>query len=520
MPKIIESRGEYFSKICSREIPIPLIEKAAELTHHYYLQNQKHLTETAIRHLAPYLSRSRMEELYQALPPTKPGVLPQEPTHIFTWFLEQYLPYRQWAEHAGDETGRRFAGESASEFALWYLSYYPRAIATGDTNIGYFRSARTLTQANEDVIVLVVLDGLHAADGAELIRFMANYQRRLSIAQNGFVFSPIPTVTEICKRAIINGCPPRDVDRQMTETARQVIPEGRDAAPVMADASPGSLIIWTLAEPDKTYHTRADASTVSRQAAGVLETAAKRICDACLAVPSHLRLRLIITTDHGRLLGDSDRAHTVPVGMTAHQRAAWGHYDEQFPQSGFRVAEDASVVYFSGTRFGVSRTDHCAVILNDTAFHMNDGRAGAEHFAHGGLFPEEVIVPWYELLRDVEPPQVRCKAVGKAKEGREGAIALEFINASPINLQLISLMLSLGRSPAQEISIEYHLPPLSQKNLTVALKSWPSRQDALTGRATARFRLPTAGEFRADVELALETEGFYSRDDDILGDLS
>jgi hypothetical protein len=519
MPKIIQSKGEYFSQLCARNLPLVLLEKAAELTYRFYRQNQQHLIEAAVRRLSDYLSPSQVQELRRVIPPTKPGALPQEPASVFTWFREQYLPYREWAEHVDDATARESAGSSALEFARWYLGYYPRAIATGEDNIGYFRSARMLTRTSDNVTVLVVPDGLHAADGAALIRLICAYQRRLTVAHSGLVFSAVPTVTEICKRAIIRGCPPRDVERQPPNPRAQLIVEGRDAAPILAKATSGDLIIWTLAEPDKSYHGKADAATVRRQAEGALETAAKRICDACLAVPSHLGLRIIITTDHGRLFGDSKRVQAVPSGMTAHQRAAWGRYEELFPPSGFRIDTDAAIVYLSGTRFGVSATDHCAVVLNSSAFHMNDGKTGAEHFAHGGLFPEEVIVPWYELVRDAEPPQIRCKAVGKAREGREGTITLEFINPSPIDLQVISLTLSLGKRPAQEVPLEYALPSLSQRMVSVTLNRWPSQHDALAGRATARFKLPTAGEFLAGVELALETEGFYSRDNDILGDL-
>ena len=62
-------------------------------------------------------------------------------------------------------------------------------------------------------------------------------------------FAPIPTVTEICKRAILRGCPPRDVERQPENPRVHPIPEGRDAASTLAAATPGSVVIWTLAEP-------------------------------------------------------------------------------------------------------------------------------------------------------------------------------------------------------------------------------------------------------------------------------
>ncbi len=203
------------------------------------------------------------------------------------------------------------------------------------------------------------------------------------------------------------------------------------------------------------------------------------------SVPPHLRLRVVITTDHGRLLSDSERLHPVPAGMTSHQRAAWGHYDGRFAASGVILEPGEQVAYLNGPRFNVS--EHCAVVVTDASFQANDGRAGTDHFAHGGLFPEEVIIPWVEMLRDAEPPAVTCTASGRAREGREGEITLQFTNPSQIELQLLSVTFVWGKRPPQEISIDHRLPALGQKTVTSTISSWPSKPDILAGRGTARL---------------------------------
>jgi hypothetical protein len=53
-----------------------------------------------------------------------------------------------------------------------------------------------------------------------------------------------------------------------------------------------------------------------------------------------------------------------------------------------------------------------------------------------------------------------------------------------------------------------------------AISEWPSKHEALAGTATARLRLPTGSEFSIEVDLDMDSEGFYIRGEDILGDLS
>lgn len=55
-----------------------------------------------------------------------------------------------------------------------------------------------------------------------------------------------------------------------------------------------------------------------------------------------------------------------------------------------------------------------AVSLTEDAFETNDGRGGQERYPHGGLYPEEIIVPWLALAGDYEAPQATVRCTGKA----------------------------------------------------------------------------------------------------------
>jgi len=173
---------------------------------------------------------------------------------------------------------------------------------------------------------------------------------------------------------------------------------------------------------------------------------ASKIADVTDHLSDKIPLHVILTTDHGRLLGTSPRCVPVPAGMHAHGRAAWGRTPQDFPASGYMV--DGNMAYLYGERFGLS--EDVAIILDESAFLTNDGRQGAERYAHGGLFPEEVIIPWIELERDVVPTQevgagIQVRITGKGRAGQPGVLDIEIANANEIPLVLSSVYLSFAQ---------------------------------------------------------------------------
>ena len=68
--------------------------------------------------------------------------------------------------------------------------------------------------------------------------------------------------------------------------------------------------------------------------------------------------------------------------------------------------------------------------VRSRSFLSNDGSRGQERYPHGGLFPEEVIVPWFEYVRDFQEPDIRISMAGEAMAGREGIISIQVNNYS------------------------------------------------------------------------------------------
>lgn len=515
--RIVETHGRSFLELTMPTIPPAAKERAAELAYEYYAEHPGELKEDIIRGLAGCLPQVRLQELRAKLAPAIPSDPPAKPEAIFAWFKDQYLPYRQWAQATANSEAREYLQSLGRKFAAWYFDYYPRAIASGDQNIVFKRSAAIRAVPAGETTILVILDGLHLGDASDLVRRLTRRQPRMEVSRDLLTFAALPTVTETCKPAIIYGCAPRDVNLQPKQLNLRVLGETRSSE--LSKARSGDFFVWTIEEPDRTYHhSKGDTETVRRNVDGALDLWAGIIGEACRRVPSHLRLTVIITTDHGRLIGSSHRCESVPQGMVAHQRAAQGAYSKTFSQSGFFFDNGSQIAFLHGQRFGISNSDHAAVVLGETSFYTSDGKSGEEFCPHGGVFPEEVILPWIVLQRDVTPPLVSCKAGGKAREGAAGSIRLEVCNCGSIELGIEFVELSFG-GETQQFDLGGTVGPLSTRQLDISLQKWPKRYEARSAKIVVHLKLPAGSMLPVEAETTLDSDGFYIQEDDILSDL-
>jgi hypothetical protein len=518
--RMVTTRGGHVQELLRRRIPRRMKEIACGIAFSYYEANRGQLTHDMIRALSDYLPPEQTALLRTWLPPTQPDVCPTDTQGVHRWFTEDYLPYRQWCLATGDSAGMIHSCRAARSFAEWLLGFYPAAISSGNDAIGFVRSSKVRANRRGEVVLLVIADGLCVNDAQTLVREIAARDQRLTVCVNDIALSAIPTITNVCKPALVHGCSPRDAANLPTGAPHGVrlLSENQDPKQMLARAIAGDFFIWPYVEPDHTYHSHADATTLLEKVDGVVRTIAKRVVSAAEAVPTHLRLRILVTSDHGRLLGTSDRLIDVPAGMESRQRVSLGPFSQPLPTAGYLFCEDAPMAILNGRRFGISDDSDCAVILSEKSFLTNDGKSGTEHFPHGGLFPEEVLIPWCEILRDQAPTQVECSASGSSREGRPGDVTLHFVNASHVDVTVRAVEFQFRDKPKIEFSLDIALKRMSEREAVVTIDDWPSPSDLRAASAAAQLRLPIGDQETVPVALALESEGFYVRDN-ILDDL-
>lgn len=100
-------------------------------------------------------------------------------------------------------------------------------------------------------------------------------------------------------------------------------------------------------EPDSTYHKRNSYASLKNDIDARLQAITKNIGELVNAIDASLPLRIVITSDHGRLLGTTARNFAVPAAMQAHGRRGLGR--RRTPVSG-RWISDRRRHRLSGTR--------------------------------------------------------------------------------------------------------------------------------------------------------------------------
>ncbi len=507
--RAIETHGEFFRHLVEGGAQRLILRASALVAFVYYRQNPHDITLEALRLTKPYLPFQEWQILQALLPAKDPGPHPTDASAVSKWFVDAYLPFRLRGSDTPAHLDRiRSLGR---EFGLWYLSVYSNARVggAGGQFLSWSRTAE-LAKRPGGVNLLIVLDGLGYVDAQELIGFLSAETSRLSLDDLDVLFAPLPTVTCFAKPALMAGVTPVQALEE-----KEIGPlEKRDPAVVTAlnGANDGEVVIWSVLEPDTTYHKPLDVQTLRYEVAGHLRSLAQRISHVIQEVNESQKLRVFITTDHGRLLSKSQRVHAAPPSMKPHGRAAWGSSSVPFDKNGLYI--EGALAYIDADRFGISNS--AAVVLSDEAFLTSDGKTGSECFAHGGVFPEEVLIPWIELTRDRGPLSLATRLSGRGVAGASGHLELVVTNPTDVRIQVVQLRLSC---PNTRIDMALMVGPLKQARFEQALTNWPQRKELATIEATTVFVLPTGERQSQRVVPDFTVEEMYSRDtmlDDLL----
>ncbi len=502
----VAERSQLLTRVQERRAPYDIRVEAAQMAAEYFQHHARDLTAPVLASLEALLPEETATRLRALCPPSPPAPLPNSVDGVLEWFVSQYLPYRLWEQEHGDEAARGVASEHGSEFEAWCLRFYPAALAGASEHLAIRRSQRLQQRRAEGVTLWVVFDGLTYLDGQTMARLLAE-EPHLSLASLTPVLSPLPTITRFCKRPLIEGLPASSVDAAQPvpgwEGAR-VLERNREAGTALAQAKQGDVFVWPLTQPDKTYHEKFDAPTIRRNVQSELERWAGAIRDGAQAVPVHLPLRVVFTTDHGRLLSAGTRTLEVPEGMEAHGRAAYGPSGRVFGAAGTLRDEVAELVFLDKDRFRLP-TD-CAVALGSGVFKTSDGKTGQEWFPHGGLSPEEVLIPWGELTRDLVPPPLRASLSGRGRSGAANQAQVHLENLGTVPVRAVAVALTVGTETRVLALEEIELGPLSSAEVSVEVPRWPTASQAEGARAAVELLLPGGSRISVEARIALQTQ--------------
>lgn len=495
--------GRLTERLCN-SAPFEVLKLAAEADALYLKEHPEGLTEAYLDLLRPYLSRESREALRQLLPPKPPGPIPSEPDALASWFIREYLPYREWASDE-DPVVQRIG----REFSLRYLELYREALS-GAASKNWLSWVKVGELRRPDrVTLLVVLDGLSFPDARLLWEELERKEvsGRLALISDGLAFAPLPTLTKLAKPALLRGVKPA-LALDHPELG-MVYSKDRDVEQALKHAQPGELLIFSLIEPDKSYHDNPDKKVARDKADGALVEVAGRLKRLIFAAPDGIPLEIVITTDHGRLLSGSSRVQVAPSGMRPEGRAAVGGEALREP---LEVRGDLAFLH----REAYGLPEDCAIILSGDTFLMEDGKSGPVAYPHGGAWPEEVLIPFFVLAKDQKllPPKAYLEGTGVA--GRTSQAVLVVENPNPASVEVVQLELILETTRIEPM--KGIVNAMSRAELFFNLNHWPEKKVLKNGQARLIYRLPGGKQDVVSVELRLTSLEMYEQSD-ILGDL-
>ncbi|QSJ17848.1 hypothetical protein JYQ62_02975 [Nostoc sp. UHCC 0702] len=383
--------------------------------------------------VTPYLSYQQQQELSLNQPPPQPQPLALDatPQQALVWATKDYLPFRRW-EIIKQPAAPKISESLADSFIQWILQHYPQMQVDSVENsyLNYSVASKVQNLCQESAVLWVVVDGLGWLDHLELLSLLTNNYKLAVETAIAPRFSILPTKTEYAKWSLYAQLLPND-SAWVADAGKAFVKMGMgkrytdgqvDRLYSALRKKTHQLYCWDTDEFDSLYHNQKDwQSLYELDRPHTLEGIAKKI-DYCLQqYPNPEALRIVIASDHGQMMGTSEKITHCPPGLEPKGRMAIGKTDDSrfvvLEGDRYSLPHDISIVKNSASLSSFSYTSNKKIIGS-----------------HGGLFPEEVVVGVSILRKSIQrlPVLVSCLGEGKPKQSGELEITIDNPNSVPL----------------------------------------------------------------------------------------
>jgi hypothetical protein len=426
-------------------------------------------TETCFRPIRSGIS-TLLANLRRLIPPTYPGNPDKgwSASEWLAWITGRYMPYYTWLDLQGsyDETVASFA----STFADWFYERFME-LKNGEPEHFAFTALydeRERIAGGDASTLVVILDNFNYSYMGVLTELLAGYDYSVESSQP--VFSLVPTATEVSKPCIIAG----RGDAGEVDDAGYPKLIASEWNPVLKGKTAGylatvgdlqdlqdlrhALYFLNFIQIDTALHT--DNRQTGQPHADTVRERLTALVDAVAQFAQRFRiesrLNLYFIADHGStriqkgVVNVLDKDFYKGVALDKHHRyiAVSNTKFEDLPQ----VAE-AQCYKLGRDRFKTSRN---YLVARE---YYRFVETTENFYVHGGLTPEEVVVPFVRAAHvEVVPlePTMRLLAT-QFRPVRESRVPVEVGNPNGFSIEQLSLRLLDADSD------EWQLPSLPAK---------------------------------------------------------
>lgn len=499
----------------------------AQAAYDYFTQRPEDLTAQRVARISSHLPMPQRALLEEATPKPCPAPLAVEDTveHVLAWATDEYLPYRQWQVHNGNERAEAKVSELSNSFAEWLLHNYPRLSMTSrESSHLNVRVKYAIDRLLIDSPVLwVVVDGLNHINHKRLLRLLAQTEAALEIEEDHVLLATLPTVTEHAKFSLTTGRFPGEnptLRRHIKEIFASTFAGGAYASARIGDLHTAlsqedfRLCYWNMMDVDECYHQQTDPDAAERNIEARLVALAQNISDLVLRSPHKDRLAVAICTDHGQMIGHCVKAKSAQVGINTHGRTAYGDLSEaesSGTDEAYRKSSDGSLVILNPTRFRLDAPTTLA--LNNTYFGgWREDAQGRAWGVHGGLYPEEVVVGFTVLKRKPVRLPVTATISGTGEALKPGAFSITIDNPNRAPITQMMLALEVVGECKHGLPLPSGISAVFCDTITVETASFPAPAtgDALEVRGTLVYEFEDGVSHKCEAVGTLISKQMYS----------
>jgi hypothetical protein len=456
-------------------------------------------------------------------PPAPPLPNPAWPVDQWLrWATQQYMPYYAWVIH--NDRGRDHQQACALRYSDWLYAQYPAWLNDDHSPLllRQYQDMNALIDGDDRIAVIwLIIDGMTWWQG----NFMREICERHGLHPQAQLpgIAVLPSITSVSKRALVTGQPTIDLAQPtIAEAARVKLARSRIPATVQyslpkaieilrQDATLRVAVVLfnlidALAHQSATFTDNAGIRGYLEELASQLSTA-QHLC-----AEQGRQLHVLIGSDHGSTLLPKDAPSISLPHMVREIDDVWE------PELPGQEAQKPS------TRAAATNLDHIPSIDQNIWYALDRDRFQLDRhyivprgysyikrrptgWTHGGLTPEETIVPLLHLAS--ERPRVLALEIefrGTLRVGQAGTITVRLRNLNSFPIQEMTLMVSGATEEAtlihigalEQHEVELHFVTISEQGAELPI--------AYEMRYTA-FGNPHHDEGRARIALRrLQTE--------------
>jgi len=360
----------------------------------------------------PGISKSQLNALVYHVKPARPTLLkPEEewsgPEWIL-WTTREYMPYRTWQIHSGyyDDD----LEQTVARFSDWYIGEYASIHKDPDLSLTHCLRDISSSGSEDDLVIILLIDCLPLS----FMEILEDALRNIGLSRHNmnYRFAGLPTDTEHNKAALLGG---EWQDKTGNYEAILKMRSASDwsgrnvvylsnlkAMSEMAAPQKSTIAVLNFIDGDELLHSDVESKNTTYE--DELHRLFARVAEAVSRLSQDWEgskdcFNVYVVTDHGacRILEEEKRSFdsTIVKDLFADEKYRFSFVTEE------QANDVPKNLWAIGHRFKRPFTS------KNTSFFLPRGHntvrpAGAvKGFMHGGVTPEEVIVPtaFYKMVK-------------------------------------------------------------------------------------------------------------------------